>query len=151
MEKENINFGEYENIFPVRGGIKSVRWTLRKASEVTSINKYGIEEENLWGTRFVEEMAKVERDKIILVVRFSDKKEDLENPFSVSSYEDDKGNKNISFSIKGVFKKFGVVAGEMFKESEKSIVLRPKKISQDGKDYFIIEIPIIKKKESENA
>ena len=137
---QNFNIKDFESIIPTRGGVRSSRWTLGKIGNFR-VNKFAIEEGDLWGVKFVEIKAIEIDNKLMIALSFSKLKEGLDNPFSVSSYEsEDKKNRSLSFSGRGIFKKLKLILDEVVKD--KSIVLKPEIKEQDGKKYFVIEIPV---------
>lgn len=137
---ENTYLKKFELITPIFGGIRAPRWTLSTNTENIRINKFAIENEGLWDMKFVEIRAVKENGKIIVLIRFSRKKEELEGTFSISRYEDEKGNKSLNFSGRGIFRKFKIKAKDL--TNEKSIILKPRVENIDGIKYFIIEIPL---------
>jgi len=139
---EKIDISKFEQIVPSRGGVKGARWTLSKATEIIRINKYAIDEDDIWEMNFIEIKVRKENNKIIVLFIFSENKDDLKNPFSVGHYQDDKNNRSLSFSCAGIFRKFSMKAKNVLGGEDKSILLKINVQEQEGKKYFISEIPI---------
>jgi len=140
VKVENSYLAQFELIHPIRGGVRKPRWTLSINTENIRINKFAIEKENLWNMKFVEIRAMKEEDKIQVLFRFSKEKEELEGVFSISRYEDEKENRSLNFSSRGIFRKFNLKARDI--TNEKSIILEPKIKVIDGIKYFSVEIPL---------
>jgi len=136
----NSYLEQFELISPSRGGIKLPRWTLSTNTESIRINKYAIKEEDLWNEKFVEIRALKEENRIIMLIRFSDNKNDLEDAFKIASYEDENKNRSMVFTTRGVFRKFEINAKDITKN--KSIILKPEKKEIDGSIFYAVEIPL---------
>lgn len=133
---------KFELVSPIRGGVKEPRWTLRVKTGDIRINKFGIENERLWEMKFVEIRTVKENDKIMVLVRFSKEKKELESAYALYHYEDEKKNKSLTFSGKGIFRKFNIRATDITKE--KSITLNPEVKNIDEKKFFYFEISLKK-------
>jgi len=135
---EKINIDSFEEINPAKGGRRIPALTLGKTAYFRG-NKFFIKAHKLENIKCVKIRATKKEKIIIVAINFL--RDDEENSFKVSFFDDDDGEKkSLWFSGRSIFSQFNLDYKDVLKT--KSILLKPIIQEQDGKKYFVAEIPL---------
>ncbi len=139
------NIKELQDIFSARGnrGAGSSRLIINKKG-IIRVNKYYAKEKEIEKMHSAKMKAKKTSNSIIGAITFLEdakekdsKKKDI---FSLSRYEDDKGElKSFTLSGSSIFRSLGLKAESVIKDT---IELKPEIQEFEGQKYFIFEIPL---------